>query len=165
MRFNRQSTVTVLLLTASLLGSTLRFPVPSYGDQSHETHNQPGEIMPDHVADPHSHGQLEIPPGQPVPTIQIQLHPDVVSGWNLEVQTTNFQFAPERVNQSNLPFEGHAHLYINGEKVGRIYSPWFYIPQLPAGSTELTVQLNTNDHAVLTQNGEPIQATIQVNVP
>ena len=28
---------------------------------------------------------------------------------------------------------GHAHLYINGEKVARLYSPYFYIAELEEG--------------------------------
>ena len=38
----------------------------------------------------HGHGTVEIPAGQPIPTINLVVHPDPVRGWNLEIQTTNF---------------------------------------------------------------------------
>ncbi|WP_017300152.1 hypothetical protein [Nodosilinea nodulosa] len=113
----------------------------------------------------HHHGILEIPAGQPVPTVMLMVYPDPVQGWNLEVQTTNFRFAPEHVNQANLPGEGHAHLYVNGEKTSRIYGPWLHLPQLPSGQSELTVGLNANGHEALTHDGQKIESTVVVEVP
>ncbi|MDA0265404.1 MAG: hypothetical protein O2890_02785 [Cyanobacteria bacterium] len=111
------------------------------------------------------HGNLEIPADQPVPTVTLTAHPDPVSGWNLEVQTEHWTFAPERVNQSSLTTEGHGHLYVNGEKMTRLYSTWTYLPSLPPGENRLTVGLNANGHEGLTHNGEPIEATVVVDVP
>jgi hypothetical protein len=116
-------------------------------------------------ADEHDHDSLEIPAGQPVPTVTLVAHPDAQTGWNLEVQTTNFRFAPERVNQPGSPAEGHAHLYIDGEKVTRLYGNWHYLGSLPSGRHEITVSLNTNEHQTLMHNREPVQATTTVEVP
>ncbi|WP_035985922.1 hypothetical protein [Leptolyngbya sp. KIOST-1] len=113
----------------------------------------------------HGHSTLEIPAGQPVPTVTLMVHPDPVRGWNVEIQTTNFRFAPEAVNQANQPGAGHGHLYINGEYHSRVYGPWLHLPSLPSGRHELTVSLNANDHAALTHNGQNIKSTAVVEVP
>lgn len=112
----------------------------------------------------HRHDTLEIPVGQPVPTVHLVVHPDAVRGWNLEIQITHFRFTPEQVNQANQPNMGHGHLYINGEKQGRIYGPWLHLAHLPPGQNEITVSLNANGHEALTHNGQPIAATITLEV-
>ncbi|MEM9003552.1 MAG: hypothetical protein AAGE59_08510 [Cyanobacteria bacterium P01_F01_bin.86] len=147
-------------------------------DESHEEHAEPdadatphGEDHGDHGS-PHedhgdhgSHGALEVPTDQPVPTVAVTVTPDPVSGWNIEVQTENWAFAPERVNQDSLVNEGHAHLYLNGEKLTRLYSDWYYLPSLPPGEHTLTVGLNANRHETLMHNGEPIEASVILLVP
>lgn len=109
-------------------------------------------------------GTLEIPPGQPVPTVKLIVSKDRKKGWNLNIQTTNFTFAPENVNQPGNYREGHAHLYINGQKITRIYSDWYYLPALESGRDEITVSLNTNDHKTLTVRGKAISDTAIVEV-
>lgn len=128
---------------------------PHHG-QSHENQSHEGH---------HHHGTIEIPTGDPVPTVSLIIHPDAVRGWNLEIQTTHFRFAPEQVNQANQPNVGHGHLYINGERMARIYGNWLHLPQLPAGLTEITVSLNANGHEAFTYQEQPIQATVVVEVP
>ena len=134
---------------------------------AHET-NQVAE--PTHSEEmPHTaeamHEPLEIPTGQAIPSVNLVAHPDAHQGWNLEVQVTDFTFVPEQVNRSNLPFEGHAHLYIDGTKITRLYGNWYYLESLPSGRHEITVSLNTNDHRTLTHQGQPIEATIVLDVP
>lgn len=113
----------------------------------------------------HDHALLEIEEGQPVPTVNLVVHPDARQGWNLEIQVSNFRFAPERVNQASNTTEGHAHLYIDGQKVTRLYGPWFYLESLPPGRHTLTVGLNANGHESLAQSGQPIQHTVMIDVP
>lgn len=103
--------------------------------------------------------------GQPVPSLQLVVHPDAKQGWNLELQVSNFRFAPELINQANQPNMGHGHLYINGEKQGRVYGPWLHLPHLPSGQNTITVSLNANGHEALTHQGQPIAATIVIEVP
>ncbi|MEM6837040.1 MAG: hypothetical protein AAF609_09300, partial [Cyanobacteria bacterium P01_C01_bin.120] len=111
------------------------------------------------------HGALMIPEGQPVPEVVIEVSADPVSGWNLQVQTANWSFAPAAVNTASNTSEGHAHLYINGEKVTRIYGEWYHIPSLPPGEHVLTVGLNANGHEALMHEGEPIESSVEVSVP
>jgi hypothetical protein len=130
--------------------------IPEFGDTrvGHE----------DGVGD-HEHGTIEVSNGQAIPTVDLIVHPDVRRGWNLEIQVTNFRFAPEHVNQSSTPTEGHAHLYIDGEKITRLYGNWYYLESLPPGQREITVGLSANGHEALTMNGQPIQATVRIDVP
>lgn len=136
--------------------------------EDHGGHEEPTMGETPHGAghgDHGDHGALEIPADQPVPTISLTVTPDPVGGWNLEVQTENWTFAPEHVNQANVPAEGHAHLYINGEKLTRIYSNWHYLPSLPPGEHTLTVGLNANSHETLMHNGQPIEASVTMMIP
>lgn len=119
-----------------------------------------------HGNDDHGmHGMMAIPPGQPVPQVEIEIVPDPIAGWNLHVDTMNWTFAPESVNTTSNFQEGHAHLYVNGEKVTRLYGEWYYIPSLPVGEHTLTVGLNANGHEMLMYDGEPIQASVDIVVP
>jgi hypothetical protein len=132
-----------------------------HGDPlDHEIHDHD-----EHEHGNHTHEMLEIPSDAPVPTVDLIVHPDTMRGWNLEVQVTNFQFAPERVNQSSLTNEGHAHLYVNGEKITRLYGSWYYLPELPPGHHEIMVELNANGHEVLAVNGVAIADTEMLMVP
>jgi hypothetical protein len=162
-------------LTATL-GLGLAHTLHTQADPGHHGDHTPaatpesahGNSEPGHSADDHGsghHGTLAIPADQPVPTVTLTAHPDPVRGWNLEVQTAHWAFAPERVNQSSLTTEGHAHLYVNGEQVTRLYSTWSYLPSLPPGEHTLTVGLNANGHEGLTHDGAPIEATVIVEVP
>jgi uncharacterized Zn-binding protein involved in type VI secretion len=139
-------------------------PGPSQADRtpadSKPPHSQGGTQHGDH-----QHGKLEVPAGQPVPSVQLVVHPDAVRGVNLEMIVTNFTFAPERVNQKSLSTEGHAHLFINGRKVTRLYGPWYYLGDLPPGQHTLTVMLSANGHEDISHNGKPISATQIVNIP
>lgn len=103
----------------------------------------------------HSHQTLDISNLAQIPTIKIEVFPDKVKGWNLYLNTSNFEFISPTLENSN-PNQGHGHLYINGEKVGRIYSNWFYLPELPKGDNEIKVTLNTNNHQDLIYNGKVI---------
>jgi hypothetical protein len=108
---------------------------------------------------------INIPEGQPIPELDLVVHEDEVKGWNLELKVANFQFAPEKINQNSDPSEGHAHLYINGKKVTRIYSNWYYLPELESGRNEIRVELNANGHESLIYQGQRVEDTeiIEVN--
>ena len=111
------------------------------------------------------HEPLMIPEGEPAPTLELTVEPDAVRGWNLQAAVSNFEFAPERVNQASSTTEGHAHLYINGEKITRLYSAWYYIPALPPGEHSIRVELNANGHEPLVSAEGAIEDTVTVMVP
>jgi hypothetical protein len=100
-----------------------------------------------------------VPDGIPVPTVDITVTPDPKSGWNLRVQTTNFRFAPENASKDHRWGEGHAHLYIDDVKIGRLYGEWYHIGAMEAGTHQVRVTLNTNDHQDLARDGGMIMDT------
>ena len=57
--------------------------------------------------------------------------------------------------------EGHALVYVNGDKLARLYANRMHIPALPEGA-ELKVSLNTNSHKALQVEGEPLEAKTSV---
>ena len=99
-----------------------------------------------------------------MPSVMVVVHPDARRGWNIEVQTKHFTFTPEQVNEVNQPNVGHGHLYVNGEKIARLYSNWFYLEQLDTGTNEITVSLHANGHEVWTHEGEAIAHTTTIEV-
>lgn len=136
----------------------------------HHSDHAPGQTKPHGSAGgEHQHSSLEVPAGYPVPTVSLVAHPDSRRGWNLEMQVTNFKLAPEHVNQADQisgseMLEGHAHLYLDGVKITRLYGNWYYLESLPAGIHEVSVGLNTNSHAMLMHNGQPIEAKVMIEV-
>ena len=64
---------------------------------------------------------IEAPAGMGV---ALNVHPDSVSGFNVQIVPMAFTFAPEKVNTTHVPGEGHAHLYVDGVKLRRVYGPW-----------------------------------------
>ncbi len=112
----------------------------------------------------HKHGTMEVPQGQAVPTVDVVVRKDVKKGWNLEAKVTNFKFAPEKVNQAPEVAEGHAHIFVNGKKITRLYSSWYYLENLEPGENKVKVTLNANNHADWTSNGKVIEDTEIIQV-
>jgi hypothetical protein len=100
---------------------------------------------------------------KPYPEIELTVEKDIMDGFNLRIVTRNFRFTPERVNKSNSQNEGHAHIYINGEKI-RQYSPYFHLSRkfLHKNKNEIRVSLHANDHSHFVVDMEKIQKTIFV---
>ena len=111
------------------------------------------------------HGQTEAREApQPYPSVSVELVDDPTGGWSLHAVPSNFRLAPENASGDHVDGEGHMHLYINGNKVARLYEPWSQMPPLTAGAHEIKVDLRTNDHAPLTVNGIPIETTMTLEV-
>ena len=120
-----------------------------------------GEVaMADHAHD----ATLDVP-ADSAPTIVLEVQEDAVSGYNLHAQLTGLDLAPRAAGGEHVAGEGHMHLYVDGEKVARVYTPWFHLAELEPGSHEVTMTLNSNTHAGLAVDGEPIEATVAVEVP
>ncbi len=132
--------------------------------QSHHTHPQTISSAEQGKMEHNHDRQLEISANQTPPTVDLVVHPDQVKGWNLELQVTNFDFAPTRVNAASMAFSGRAHLYLNGKKVTRLYGNWYYLSDLPPGSNTLKVTLNGNGHEALVYQGKPISDTEVIQV-
>jgi hypothetical protein len=94
----------------------------------------------------------------PVPTLDLSLTPDG-SGVNLMIDVTGFRFAPAAVNGPATPGEGHAHIYVNGEKVRRIYAPFAHLEMVQPGDV-IRVTLNANSHEGYMGTDGPLVAEI-----
>lgn len=90
---------------------------------------------------------------------------DSVSGLNVSIATEGFTFAPQNVNGAHVEGEGHAHIYVNGVKISRVYTPWYYLGDLEPGDHEIRVTLNANSHEEYTYGGDKVEATAVVTVP
>jgi hypothetical protein len=111
------------------------------------------------------HGRIEVGDAPALPAVTLVVHKDPKAGWNLRVRTENFRFAPEHASTAHVPGEGHAHLFIDGKKVTRLYGEWYHIPMLAPGAHKITVTLNANSHEDLTVKGAVVSATQGVHVP
>ena len=107
-------------------------------------------------------GQVEATAGM---AVEISLEPDPVDGANLLVMLRGFTFAPEKVNAPNVTGEGHPHVYINGVRLGRLYSPYAHLGMLEPGMNEVRVTLNANMHQEYAHDGQTIEAVATIHVP
>ncbi|MEM6862931.1 MAG: hypothetical protein AAF627_19505 [Myxococcota bacterium] len=121
----------------------------------------------------HDHMPMEVPEGAPIPALSLQVSPDAVSGFNLELQLARYALGPPptvdsmealmRPTLSDMGFvEGHAHLYVNGEKISRLYGRHAHVPGslLGPGLNQLTVTINSHGHQTWSVNGRAILATL-----
>lgn len=94
----------------------------------------------------HGHDAYVAPAESPVPTLEVIAHKDAKTGFVIQVKTTNWEWAPLNANTAAVPNEGHAHLYLDGVKLNRIYGEWYQVDGVDNGYHEFTVTLNANDH-------------------
>ena len=85
-------------------------------------------------------------------------------GWRVDAETTAFRFAEDLMNGPHEPGTGHGHLYVGDMKIGRMLGPTAFIGALPAGTHEVRVTLNSNDHRPLVVDGAPLTATATIQV-
>lgn len=105
---------------------------------------------------------IVLPADANAPTLIAKVVKDPVSGWNLHLETTNFRFAPENASTAHVVGEGHAHVYVNGVKIARIYANWFHIDHLPMGNVMVEVALNSNNHSELAVANAPLRVRFMV---
>jgi len=113
----------------------------------------------------HQHGLAAVDPAQPIPSLVLELQPDAMDGYNLHLAARHYRFTPDQTNQKNVNGQGHAHLYINGQKIKRLYGPWEHLSSklFQPGESQLAVTLNANDHAVWLVNRSEVMAQMLVD--
>jgi hypothetical protein len=103
------------------------------------------------------------------PQATLKLQKDPTGGFNVHVVTTNFMWRPEMASMQHVPGEGHAHVYLDGRKIMRIYNEWFHLNTYQfstrAGEQLLSIEFVGNDHAPYTIQGVPVGAEQIVDVP
>ncbi len=109
------------------------------------------------------HGAQALDAGPDAPTLSVlaDAHED---GWRITLDTQNFQFSEDAVDQDHVPGMGHGHLYVAGTKIGRVFGPVAYIGALPSGTHEVEVTLNTNNHMAYVANGQTVAAQTVIKV-
>lgn len=118
---------------------------------------------PSQIAMPHSHGSTTYEvPADTAPKIELVVAEDAKSGYNIQLITTDFTFTPGNVNKANVMNEGHAHVYVDGQKIARAYGSYLHYDGTIEGTKTFSAELNANDHSVYTVDGKPIRAEIQV---
>ena len=127
----------------------------SHGSEEHDKHADHDEH------DAHSHGMYMVEADQ-APTVTLNVTEDAKSGWNIRIDTTKFEFAPQNVNDENVLGEGHAHLYVDGEKIARLYGPDFHYDGSFDGTKTFRVTLNANDHSEYAVSEQVISAEQEV---
>ena len=98
-------------------------------------------------------------------SVRITAESDGQAGVNVSIVTEGFRFAPELVDQPHTPGVGHAHIYVDGVKLGRVFDTEYHIDELPPGEHEIRVSLNTNDHSELEYDGKKVESIVTVTVP
>ena len=102
---------------------------------------------PETAMSSHAHNSLYEVSSDQAPSVEIDVIEDAVSGYNVRIVTDKFTFTPESVNQANITGQGHAHLYVDDVKIGRVYSEWTHYNENFEGTKEFKVTLNSNDHS------------------
>lgn len=150
---------TVIALVLGLAGGYGFAQVSSSEDSSESIEM----AMSDDAPMSHMHDSLFEVPAEGAPTIDFTVEEDAKSGWNIAIETTNFTFAPNNVNGQNARGEGHAHLYVDGVKVARVYGQYFHYPEDFDGTKTFRIELNANDHSVYAVDGQKIEAVKEIS--
>lgn len=142
----------VIALAAAACGST---------DEAAPTIHTHAAGEPIHM---HSMSERVEAVGPAVPGITLTVTADPVSGFNVHADCTNLTWAPEKAGLDHVDGEGHAHVYVDGEKVARLYGEWYHLTGLTPGTHEVKVSLNGNTHAAYAVDGVEIADTVTIEV-
>jgi len=135
---------------------------PRWAFAAHPEANAAGEVM--------SHGTVEIFEGFRVPELGAELFVDAMDGYNLQLELVHYNIIPPikklMTSAPNTQLEGHAHLYINGVKILRVYGHNLHLPAklFKNGINTITISLNDHNHATWTVKGVELQTTLTMNV-
>ena len=103
------------------------------------------------------------------PQATLEIKKDPTGGFNVHVVTRNFVWRPELASMKHVPGEGHAHVYLDGRKIMRIYNEWFHLNTYQfstrSGEQLLSIEFVGNDHAPYTIQGLPVGTEQIVDVP
>jgi len=125
-------------------------------------------VVPSHA---HTNGATSVHEieQQAAPTATLDIQKDPTGGFNVQVVTSNFAWRPEMASMKHVPGEGHAHVFLDGRKIMRIYNQWFHLNTYQfstrAGEQLLSIEFVGNDHAPYTIAGLPVGTEQIVDVP
>jgi hypothetical protein len=90
--------------------------------------------------------------------VALTVEEDSKKGYNVHIATEGFTFTPEAAGGDHVPGEGHAHVYVDGEQVARLYSDWYWLGPLDPGEHQVRVTLNAS-------KGDTVQLTVVSDSP
>jgi hypothetical protein len=160
------NTALPLLFIGLIFGGGIGFTIAAANGITLDGHDHGAHGAMDHSAMDHSgmaHGDiLSLEASATSPTLSVMILEDPASGYNLHIMTEHFTFSPENASLDHIDGEGHAHVYINGVKLGRFYGPWVHLDTLPEGEVKVTVTLNANDHRELAVGDTALRQTLTI---
>ena len=125
-------------------------------EKTHDTH-------PENQEHAKAHDVRNVPP-ENAPTISMTISEDAEAGYNLEFNASKIRFVPQTPDIKHVEGEGHAHVYINGVKIGRFYEKNAYLGKLSPGTHEVRATLSDNVHREYASNDNVISHTLILNV-
>ncbi len=138
-------------------------PEPSMtGDPQHEGDGPSMTSGMSHGEGGHHDSTLEAAEAM---SVAVQTSVDSVSGINVRIVPEGFAFAPDDVDKTHVDGQGHGHVYVDGVKISRVYTPWYYLGDVEPGEHEIRVTLNANSHEEYTYGGQKVEAVIRITVP
>jgi len=105
----------------------------------------------------------------PIPQLSAALFKDEFSGYNLHLALNNYQLQPPELSKGNqnklINLEGHAHLYINGVKIGRLYGRYYHLAEsaFSPGVNNIKITLNDHQHATWMFDNKAIMSSLMIN--
>ena len=103
------------------------------------------------------------------PKVNLKVEKDPTGGFNVWALTSNVVWRPEMASREHVVGEGHAHVYLDGRKIMRIYNEWFHLNTYQfstrSGDQLLRIEFVGNDHAPYTIQGIPIGSEQIISVP
>ena len=145
--------------------ATASGPSGGHGGMDHATmdHGSMDHGSMDHAAHHEAHhGKAIEMDGESGPSLRLQVVGDPEEGWLIMLDTDNFAFSEAHADQPHQEGEGHAHLYVDGEKITRVYEDNYRVESLPEGSHEIRVSLHTNDHRHYQVDGHQVAADVTI---
>jgi len=113
----------------------------------------------------HRHDRRNVPE-ENAPEVDLTVNRDSMmpGHFNLEIDTENFEFAPQNVSSDFFMGQGHAHVFVDDTKISRSYGNWYHLPRLKSGNHTIRVTLNTNNHQEYAIDGVTISDSETVSV-
>jgi uncharacterized membrane protein YphA (DoxX/SURF4 family) len=100
----------------------------------------------------HSTRMVDVSDSKHIPEITLMevIEEPMEMGYNLHVELKNWAFTPEKAGKPYQENQGHIHIYIDGQKAGRMYSNWYYLGKLSKGRHKIAITINGDDHTAFT---------------
>lgn len=121
-----------------------------------------------HSKEIHQHASKDIGASTPVPKIEIHVMKDMVDGVNVHLAVSNYHLnAPygaaldSDVADDGI-LQGHAHVFVNAQKLRRLYGNDIHIPSaaLNEGVNQVAVSLNSHYHENWVSEGHEIMSSV-----